>query len=86
LFKAKKAFITTFNSMKEETPNQKPINSYLRYSGIGFQLAGTVGAGVFLGVELDKWLKTSKPWFSIGCSILFLVAGFYLAFRDLLKK
>jgi F0F1-type ATP synthase assembly protein I len=72
--------------MKDETPNQKPINSYLRYSGLGFQLAATIGVGAFLGIELDKWLKTSKPLFTMGCSILFLVAGFYLAFRDLLKK
>ena len=72
--------------MIEETPKDKPVNSYLRYSGIGFQLAGTIGVGVFLGVELDKWLHTSKPWFTIGCSILFLVAAFYVVFRGLLKK
>ena len=72
--------------MKDETPKEKPINSYLRYSGIGFQLAGTIGIGVFIGYELDKWQKTSQPWFTIGCSILFLVAGFYLAFRELLRK
>ena len=72
--------------MKEEPPLKKRDNSYMRYSGIGFQLAATVGAGVFIGVELDKWQKTTQPWFTISFSILFLVAGFYLAFRDLLKK
>ena len=73
--------------MKEENPiKKKPNNDYLRYSGLGFQLAATIGLGVFIGVELDKWLKTSKPWFTIGCSLLFLVVGFYAAFKDLLKK
>ena len=78
--------LLTFNNMKNETPKEKPINSYMRYSGIGFQLAGTIGVGVFIGVELDKWLKTSKPWFTMGCAFVFMSAGFYLAFRDLLKK
>ena len=72
--------------MKDETPIKKPINSYLRYSGLGFQLAATIGLGVFIGVELDKWAKTSQPWFTIGSSILFLVVGFYASFKDLLKK
>ena len=72
--------------MKDETPIKKPNNDYLRYSGLGFQLASTIGVGVFIGVELDKWLKTSKPWFTIACSLLFLVVGFYAAFKDLLKK
>ena len=72
--------------MKEESPIKKPINTYLRYSGLGFQIAATIGMGVFIGYELDKWLKTSKPWFTIGCSFLFLIVGFYLAFKDLMKK
>jgi F0F1-type ATP synthase assembly protein I len=72
--------------MKEESPIKKPANAYLRYSGLGFQIAGTIGLGVFIGIELDKWLKTSKPWFTITCSFLFLIIAFYLGFKDLLKK
>jgi len=72
--------------MKEETGPGKPDNSYLRYSGLGFQIAITIGIGVLLGVELDKWTHTSKPWFTVAFSIVFLVMAFYLAFRDLLKK
>lgn len=64
---------------------KKGTNSYLRYSGIGFQIAGGIGLGVFIGYELDKWLKTSAPYFTIGCSLLFMVATFWLVFRDLLK-
>ena len=72
--------------MADDKSPQKPVNTYLRYSGIGFQLAATIGVGALIGYELDKHLKTSKPWFTVGFSILFLVAAFYLAFRDLLKK
>ena len=72
--------------MADDKSPQKPVNAYLRYSGIGFQLAATIGIGVFIGVELDKWLKNTKPWFTVSFAILFMVAAFYLAFRDLLKK
>ena len=67
-------------------PNpQKPDNSYLRYSGIGCQLAATIGVGVFLGYELDKWQKTAQPYYTIACAILFLVVGFYAMFRELMR-
>ena len=73
--------------MKDEPEKgKKAIDSYLRYSGIGFQLAGSIAAGVFIGYELDKWLKTPGPYFTLGCSLIFMVAGFYLAFRDFFKK
>ena len=65
---------------------KKPDNTYLRYSGLGFQIAATIGIGVFLGYELDKYLHTTKPWFTVAFSILFLAAGLYLGFRDLLRK
>jgi len=73
--------------MKEDTEKDKnAFDSYLRYSGIGFQLAGSIALGVLIGYELDKWLKTSGPYFTLGFSLIFMVVGFYLAFRDFFKK
>lgn len=72
--------------MSEMPTPPKPDSSYLRYSGIGFQLAATIGVGVFIGYELDKWQKTSQPYYTIGCSILFLVVGFYVMFKELMRR
>jgi F0F1-type ATP synthase assembly protein I len=65
---------------------KKGMNSYMRYSGIGFQIAGAAAFGCFIGYELDKYLKTSQPYFTLAFAIIFLFAGMYLAFRDLLKN
>ena len=65
---------------------KKPVNDYMRYSGVGFQLAGAIGMGAFIGYELDKWQNTSQPYYTMGFTILFLIAGFYLVFKDLMKK
>lgn len=70
--------------MKED--KKKPANDYLRYSGIGFQLAGSIGLGAFIGYELDKCQKTTHPYYTMGFTILFMIAGFYLMFRELMKK
>jgi F0F1-type ATP synthase assembly protein I len=72
--------------MSDKPTAPKPDNRFMRYSGIGFQLAATIGAGVFIGYELDKWQKTSQPYYTIGFSILFLVAGFYMMFKELMRR
>lgn len=62
-------------------PENKPVNNYLKYSGIGFQIAGTIGAGVFIGYELDKWQNTSQPYFTLGFALVFVPLGLYLGLR-----
>jgi F0F1-type ATP synthase assembly protein I len=72
--------------VEDDKPNKpaKKLSAYGRYSAIGFQLAGIIGAGVLIGYELDKWLHTS-PYLTLACSLLFIVAGIYVTFRDLAK-
>ena len=73
-----------FQEMKEE--EKDAANSYLKYSGMGFQLAGTIAVGFFIGYGIDKWLGTKQPFFTLGFSVLFLVLAFYIVFRNLMKK
>jgi ATP synthase protein I len=73
--------------MKEKPANQnKDVNNYMRYSGIGFQIAATIGVGIFIGYELDKWQKTKAPYYTISFATLFMIAAFYIGFKDLLSN
>jgi F0F1-type ATP synthase assembly protein I len=72
--------------MKEPEKDKTPDNDYLRYSGLGFQIAGIVAVGVFIGYELDKWLKTPKPYFTAFVSLAFVFLALYVGLKDFLKK
>ncbi|MES2619290.1 MAG: AtpZ/AtpI family protein [Bacteroidota bacterium] len=73
--------------MKEELEQgKKVINNYLRYSGIGFQIAATIGVGVFIGYQLDKWLHTPQPYFTLGFALVFVILGLYIGLKDFGKK
>ena len=50
-----------------------------RYAATGFEFAGIVIAGVFMGHKIDEYLG-SEPW----CMLLFTLGGFYGALRRLL--
>ena len=72
--------------MKEDFEKEKKdANNYLRYSGLGFQIATTIGVGVFIGYESDKWLKTPKPYFTLFFSFVFVILALYFGLREFVK-
>lgn len=64
---------------------KKYLDSYARYSSIGFQMLAIILLGVFGGVKLDQWLKLEAPVFTVILSVLSVVLAIYYAVKDLLK-
>lgn len=70
--------------MKEEfEEGKKEVDDYVKYSGIGFQIAGTIGVGVFIGYMLDKYLHTKAPYFTAAFALVFIFLAMFTAFRGL---
>jgi F0F1-type ATP synthase assembly protein I len=68
---------------------QKPVrkvSNYLKYSGMAFQMVGTMLVGIFVGRWLDRTLGTSQPYFTALCALLFTGAAVYLVLKDFLAK
>jgi len=71
---------------KQAGSARKKVHSYLKYSGIAFQMAGLVIAGILLGKWLDNKLGTPKPFFTIGLVLLFFTGFMYRLYVDLTRK
>jgi F0F1-type ATP synthase assembly protein I len=61
-------------------------NAYLKYSGLAIQMFVLLAVGAWLGQRVDKWLKTSEPWFTILFILLFTGAFFYRLIKELNSK
>ncbi|MDY0075916.1 MAG: AtpZ/AtpI family protein [Bacteroidales bacterium] len=61
------------------------LNAYAKYSSLAFQMMFIILAGVFGGIELDKWLEWKFPVFTVAFSILAVILAIYYAIKDLLK-
>lgn len=77
-------FLLLQNKMNSD-PKKQQLNSYARYSGMGFQMLAIILAGVFGGYKLDQWLHT-RPILIIVFSILSVFIAIYSITRDLLKR
>jgi F0F1-type ATP synthase assembly protein I len=60
--------------------------SFAEYSGIAFQMLGTIGAGVWVGMKIDDWQQTKSPIWTIILSLTAIGASLYLFIRQLTNK
>ena len=58
--------------------------SFAEYSGIAFQMLGTIGLGVYAGLKLDEWRGTQPLW-TIVLSMTAIGASLYLFIRQLTR-
>lgn len=71
------------------TPEKEPVknvNNYLKYSGMAFQMVGTMLIGILVGKWLDRKLETPQPYFTALFALVFTGAAIYLVLRDFLAK
>jgi ATP synthase protein I len=73
-------------STTSNKPEKKPLNDYAKYSGIAFKMMFICLAGVFGGIKLDEYFRTSTPYFTIFLSIAAVALSIYAVVIDLLKK
>lgn len=60
--------------------------SFVQFSGIAFQMLGTIGLGVWAGMKLDAWQNNQRPVWTIILSLTAIGASLYLFIRQLTKK
>lgn len=71
--------------MKLNKP-KKELNSYVKYSGLAMQMGLIIAAGMFAGVQLDKFTGWKFPLFTLILSLGSVVLAIYTAIKDFLKK
>ncbi len=62
------------------------VNNYVRYSSMAFQMAATIGLGVWGGMKLDKYFGLKFPAFTLILLFAAIFGGMYWALRDFIRK
>lgn len=76
--------------MQEPNSTKKPpannTNAVLRFAGMAFQM----GAAIFIGVMIGKWLdghfQFEKPYMTLLFALLFTLSSLYLVIKDVMKS
>ncbi|MFT6337774.1 MAG: hypothetical protein ACJATI_004539 [Halioglobus sp.] len=71
--------------VKPKPDENKKTKNLMKYTGLGFQMAGIFFLGIFGGQKLDEYFELETHYFTIGL-ILFLFTGYlYKLYIDLTK-
>jgi len=64
---------------------KEKADSYMRYSGMAFELVGILVVGVFVGKKLDAWMGNETAYATLGLLVFFLIAYFFRIYYTLVK-
>ena len=74
------------NKPGEVKPTAEKATSFVQFSGIAFQMLGTIGLGVWGGMKIDEWQNNRTPVWTIILSMTAIGASLYLFIRQLTRK
>ncbi|MCP1995076.1 AtpZ/AtpI family protein [Flavobacterium sp. HSC-61S13] len=65
-----------------EDQQKKPVNQYIRFSGMALQMGVVIAAGTYLGVWLDEKYPNDYSGFTVSCSLLSVFISMYLVIKQ----
>ena len=65
---------------------KKQLNSYVRFSALGIQMAMTILIMTWAGSKLDKYLGMKFPLFTLILALLSSAGSLYYFIREVSKK
>ena len=63
----------------------KPLNNYVKFSGMAIQMGVTIALGAWGGSKLDDLVNPESKLFTIILSLLSIGISMYLVIKDVIK-
>lgn len=73
------------NKNKNPSKKPKPLNSYIKFSGMAVQMGITIALGAWSGSKLDQKFETSSHPFTIILSLFAIGISLFLVIRDVIN-
>jgi Putative F0F1-ATPase subunit Ca2+/Mg2+ transporter len=66
--------------------DKKKFDDFVKYSGLGFEMAAIIAIGTFGGYKIDQWLHNQFKGFTLFLMIISVIISILYGVRNLLKK
>ncbi|WP_442794866.1 AtpZ/AtpI family protein [Pelobium manganitolerans] len=70
---------------KQPENGKRPLNAYVKYSALGFQMIGIIGAFTFAGYKLDQSRESGTPIYTAILSLVGVAIALYFVFKGINK-
>jgi hypothetical protein len=71
--------------MDENEPDKgsKPTNSYIKYSGLGFQMIAIIGMFTYAGYKIDESAHHQVKWVTATLALIGVFISLYVVIKSL---
>ena len=73
-------------NLNPQNKNKNKFDSFIRYSGLSFEMMAIIGGFTFLGFKIDQWMENDFKGFTLGLAVFSVIAAIIYGTRNLLKK
>ena len=70
---------------KKSSKKSKPLNNYVKFSGMAIQMGVTITLGALGGYKLDELVNPDSKIFTILLSLLSIGIAMFLVIRDVIN-
>jgi hypothetical protein len=70
---------------EQDENDDKPLNAYVKYSGIGFQMIAIIGLFAFAGYKIDESAHHEVKWVTAALSLIGVFISLYIVIVSLKK-
>ena len=71
------------DKQNENPGDDKQTNSYLKFTGMAFQMVGIIGVFAFAGYKIDESANHSTKWVTAALSLIGVFISLYLVIRSI---
>ncbi|WP_426669010.1 AtpZ/AtpI family protein [Mucilaginibacter sp. McL0603] len=71
--------------MAKNEQDDKPMNAYAKYSGMGFQMIAIIGIFTFAGYKIDEAAHHQVRWVTAILSLIGVLVSLYIVIVSLKK-
>jgi ATP synthase protein I len=61
---------------------KKQVSSYVKYTGLFFQMQVIIGVFTFVGSKIDDYQQTTQPYYTAGFALLGVVIAIYQVLKE----
>ena len=70
---------------EQDDNGDRPLNAYVKYSGVGFQMIGIIGAFAYAGYKIDESAHHRVKWVTAILSLAGVFISLYIVIVSLKK-
>ena len=70
---------------EQDEQDEKPLNAYVKYSGVGFQMIAIIGLFAFAGYKIDESAHHEVKWVTAVLSLIGVFISLYIVIVSLKK-